>query len=990
VSTETITGSPSPAPGPTTGSPTSVTSQTDAYSALAAKAVDLTDAIAILKMIVGLDVNSGGSPITAYQAYAADVDGNGKVELSDAISVLKRIVGLETMKADWMFFNKANGAPVISDKLNPGVPPSPSAFVNNPTSPNVNIFAVLRGDIIANSQYTYYWTLTSSPANSTAPTIGTSTSPAFYATTTGKYEAVVTIMDESFNSSQTTTSMLVCNSASNTSNPFSSCAGNSTSVVDGWPIYPALSVKATSYENKNLADLTQTQIPIDAVTGKTLVPTSVTFGDFFQEGQYSAFVVSTDGQAYFLRWKTTTSSWVDDSARLFGSGARYTCNATYAITADFNGDGKPDVFLSCSGLSNQLMFVSSGSTYVRRDTLISVDGNRAAAADIDGDGILDLVLTQRNAVPQVWKGNTGGVTFTQQIAWLVNTTCNGFTLPTNIDSVFLVAGSSGRVDLLVGGVSTVGGQPYVQMRKQTTLPFFTTCNSKGFQQIYDASNNNAYLRDLIFKSNKYYLLTQSNLSNQIQFSSYSVNPDGTMLFSRTISLYESSKGEGLPQQYKYYSSGDFRPYEAGCTRSRCSSEVNIPVFDSDPASSLNFNFLIPSRIVAFGDALVDVGQVGRVDPNNANTKYRFTINQVETATAFNIGTTFIEMLANYFGFGTVTYALDSIASGRLPSAGAYSYGEFGALVSGAANFGAGASEPTDDTLQVADARGCQKVSANKSTRASGAASDIYCAYNLQAQIDLFLAQGTPTSDDLFVISIGTGDIMATGIRAMNLTTNSPYLGLSDIQISLGGPLTSTAVINLALENAANALAKQAKRLTDAGAKYVLIVGPPNVGRSPWAAETGNATLLQNLSVYNSGSGFISMNSAFWSRLQTTFGNAANNPIMYLGTSGLVEAMTDSSSTTFTNKTSPACVTNSGTSTTVISKSIGTGIKPATALGAMAAGRLSAALCTTATIGGADSATYVYADGVNFTPSMQLQIYNQVLPRMRVAAWIQSK
>ena len=63
-------------------------------SALASQAVNLQDAIAILKMIVGLEVNSSGQSVTAYQAYAADVDGNGKVELVDAITVLKRVVGL--------------------------------------------------------------------------------------------------------------------------------------------------------------------------------------------------------------------------------------------------------------------------------------------------------------------------------------------------------------------------------------------------------------------------------------------------------------------------------------------------------------------------------------------------------------------------------------------------------------------------------------------------------------------------------------------------------------------------------------------------------------------------------------------------------------------------------------------------------------------------------------------------------------------------------
>ena len=361
--------------------------------------------------------------------------------------------------------------------------------------------------------------------------------------------------------------------------PSGGSGGGSASVtyVDGWPIYPALAVGINSDVNKNTAGLSVTQVTVDAVAGSVLVPTSVTFGDFFQEGQYSAFVVSTAGQAYFLRWKTATSAWVDDSARLFGTGSRSTCNATYAITADFNADGKPDVFLSCSGTSNQLMFVSSGTTYVRRDTQISLDGNRASAADIDGDGVLDLVLTQRNAVPQVWKGNTGGVTFTQQTNWLVTATCTGFTLPTNIDSVFLVAGSSGRVDLVVGGIAAVGGQPYVQMQKQTTLPYFTTCNgnSKGFEQINDASNNNAALRDLIFQSSKYYLLTQSNLSNQIQLSSYSVNAAGSPVKLNTQRLTESATGAGLPQQYKYNSAGYFQPFDAGCALNRCAATANI-------------------------------------------------------------------------------------------------------------------------------------------------------------------------------------------------------------------------------------------------------------------------------------------------------------------------------------------------------------------------------------------------------------------------------
>jgi len=164
-------------------------------SPLAAKAVDLTDAIAILKMIVGLEVNAGGAPLTAYQANAADVDGNGKVELSDAISVLKRIVGLETATANWMFFN---GAPTVADKQNPGLPASVSAAVSNSNS--VSMTTVLRGDVVSSSPYTYSWALTSKPTGSSATLASTTAAnPSFKADVAGSYVATMTITDGSSN-----------------------------------------------------------------------------------------------------------------------------------------------------------------------------------------------------------------------------------------------------------------------------------------------------------------------------------------------------------------------------------------------------------------------------------------------------------------------------------------------------------------------------------------------------------------------------------------------------------------------------------------------------------------------------------------------------------------------------------------------------------------------------------------------------------------------
>ena len=114
-----------------------------AESATVDAAVNLQDAIAILKMIVGLDVNGTGKPLSPYQSYAADFDFNGKVELSDAINVLKHVVGLASPDPAWMFFNEAIVPPGVG--LNPGVPPAISAAGVGQL--HVGLVGVLRGDV---------------------------------------------------------------------------------------------------------------------------------------------------------------------------------------------------------------------------------------------------------------------------------------------------------------------------------------------------------------------------------------------------------------------------------------------------------------------------------------------------------------------------------------------------------------------------------------------------------------------------------------------------------------------------------------------------------------------------------------------------------------------------------------------------------------------------------------------------------------------------
>jgi hypothetical protein len=118
-----------------------------AEAAATSQAVNLQDAIAILKMIVGLDVNGAGKALSPYQAYAADFDGNGKVELSDAIAVLKHVVGLQTPDPQWLFFNEADTTVPGKANLSPGTPPGLSAGMSSAGAVHVGLVGVLRGDV---------------------------------------------------------------------------------------------------------------------------------------------------------------------------------------------------------------------------------------------------------------------------------------------------------------------------------------------------------------------------------------------------------------------------------------------------------------------------------------------------------------------------------------------------------------------------------------------------------------------------------------------------------------------------------------------------------------------------------------------------------------------------------------------------------------------------------------------------------------------------
>lgn len=121
-----------------------------AAQAAADAAVDLQDAVAILRMVVGLGVDASGAPASGLQARAADFDGDGRVGLGDALGVLRHVVGLDGAAPQWRFVDATDPALAAPGGLTPGALPTLAADLSDPAAPaSLQLLGVLAGDVDA-------------------------------------------------------------------------------------------------------------------------------------------------------------------------------------------------------------------------------------------------------------------------------------------------------------------------------------------------------------------------------------------------------------------------------------------------------------------------------------------------------------------------------------------------------------------------------------------------------------------------------------------------------------------------------------------------------------------------------------------------------------------------------------------------------------------------------------------------------------------------
>ncbi len=102
-----------------------------AEASAANRAVDLLDAIGILKSIVGL------TTLDANQKIAADFDNANDVDLNDAIAILKHVVGLPAPTPEWLFVNKVAPVYNLADPMT----------IDVTADTTVDLVGILRGDV---------------------------------------------------------------------------------------------------------------------------------------------------------------------------------------------------------------------------------------------------------------------------------------------------------------------------------------------------------------------------------------------------------------------------------------------------------------------------------------------------------------------------------------------------------------------------------------------------------------------------------------------------------------------------------------------------------------------------------------------------------------------------------------------------------------------------------------------------------------------------
>jgi hypothetical protein len=263
--------------------------------------------------------------------------------------------------------------------------------------------------------------------------------------------------------------------------------GTTTAAVTATPI-PAFK---TSYENANGYGLSRINFPASLQQFVPDQPLAWGTADFFKTGNIDIFtakqnynpsipysVVTLDAkyQSDFQFWRRDPAT---GTLTQVGPTYKGCLHPRKGVVADFNNDGWPDVFVACTGYdapvngkwlgekSKLLLSDGKGGFTVTDATDAAGYYHGAAAADVNGDGWVDIVVTNyfNTAHPLYVLLNNKDGTFTKDETRIKNVT------PGPFFSVELVdVNGDGILDLIAGGhEASPGCAGYVGCSAETAI-----------------------------------------------------------------------------------------------------------------------------------------------------------------------------------------------------------------------------------------------------------------------------------------------------------------------------------------------------------------------------------------------------------------------------------------------------------------------------------------------------------------------------------------
>ena len=109
-------------------------------------AIKANDALAALKIAVGMNPNADGSAVSPYQYLAADVNHDGQVKAADALNILKMAVKLSTApEKEWLFVPESVGSEAMS-RTNVVWPDNPIP-VTLDMDQELHLIGIVKGDV---------------------------------------------------------------------------------------------------------------------------------------------------------------------------------------------------------------------------------------------------------------------------------------------------------------------------------------------------------------------------------------------------------------------------------------------------------------------------------------------------------------------------------------------------------------------------------------------------------------------------------------------------------------------------------------------------------------------------------------------------------------------------------------------------------------------------------------------------------------------------